>query len=81
MRMVKKTWFIHNVPHQEKISYKEALNELVLIFNKCPRETIEKKLSQGIKLGNGKGTLYQVLVITEKGVKKNNGRKKELLGR
>ncbi len=70
MRTVKKTWFTHNIPHQERISYREALSELVIIFNEYPRRIIDQKLSQGVKLGNGRGMLYQVLVITKKGGEK-----------
>jgi len=69
MRTVKKTWLSHNLPHQERIDYKTALSELVLIFSKYSRKIIDQKLSQGIKLGNGRGTLYQVLVIKGKGGK------------
>lgn len=67
MKRVKKTWLEHNIPHQDRIDYKTALDELVLIFNEYPRETIDEKLSHGTKLGNGRGMLYQVLVITKKG--------------
>ena len=67
MRTVKKTWLANYMPHQERIDYKTALDELELIFNEYPRETIDEKLSQGTKLGNGKGMLYQVLVMTKKG--------------
>lgn len=69
MRKVKKTWFLHNIPHQERIDYKTALEELVVIFSEYPKRIIDEKLSQGTKLGNGRGMLYQVLVITKKGGK------------
>lgn len=69
MRTVRKTWFAHNIPHQERIDYKTALEELAIIFNKYPEKIIDEKLSQGTKLGNGKGMLYQVLVIKRKGGK------------
>ena len=67
MRTVKKEWIENFIPHQDKISYEQALNELQEIFTNCTKEMISKKLNQGTKLGNGRGTVYQVLVIKKKG--------------
>ena len=67
MRTVKKEWIENFTPHQDKIPYEKALNELQEIFTNCTKEMISKKLNQGTKLGNGRGTVYQVLVIKKKG--------------
>ena len=63
MRTVRKTWVSHNMPHTERIEYKDAVDELGKIFHKNTREKIKEKLDTGTRLGNGKGTIYQILVI------------------
>lgn len=63
MRTVKKTWLAHNMPHVEKMGYEDAVDELEKIFHKNTREKIEEKLNAGTRLGNGKGAIYQILVI------------------
>ena len=63
MRTVKKTWLSHNIPHQGRIEYQIALDELQGIFQNVPRKIIDEKLSHGTRLGNGKGMLYQVTTI------------------
>ena len=75
MRTVKKTWLANCIPHQGRIDYLTALNELQDIYPNTPREIIDEKLSQGTKLGNGKGRLYQVTVIKNK---KTGRRRKEM---
>ena len=67
MRTVKKEWIEDFAPHRNRIPYEKALNELQEIFTNCTRDMIDRKLSEGTKLGNGRGTTYQVLVIKKKG--------------
>ena len=69
MRKVKKEWIEYYTPQRKKIPYEEALNDLQEIYPGCTRDMIDGKLSQGIKLGNGRGTTYQVLVIKKEGGK------------
>ena len=77
MRTVKKTWVLHNMPHVERMEYEDAINELEKIFHKNTRKKIKEKLDTGTRLGNGKGTIYQILVIkkTKKERRKNHGEK------
>ena len=72
MRTVKKTWVSHNMPHAERMEYKDAINELEEIFHKNTKEEIKEKLDTGTRLGNGKGKIYQILVI--KKTKKRGGK-------
>ena len=67
MRTVKKESIKHFTPQREKIPYEQALNELQKIFTSSTKDILDRSLRQGIKLGNGRGTTYQVLVIKKKG--------------
>lgn len=65
MRTVKKLTFVNGMDKfaTKRMGYKEAIDDLELIFKKCSRKRIKEKLDKGTTLGNGIGTFYQVSTI------------------
>lgn len=75
MRMVKKSWLGHGMAHNQRMKYEDAMGELEEIFSRNTKEEIKEKLDTGTRLGNGRGTFYQILVI--KDTKKRGGKTME----
>jgi hypothetical protein len=59
---VKKTFVSRKMTRTISLKYEDALKELEEIFVDCPKEKIKEKLDRGVKLGNGRGTTYQINV-------------------